>query len=66
MVPADVVIVGGGPAGASTAWALARNGVDVLVVDTAHGHSAGVLERVRWVRRQWPFLRDRRPDAYPA
>jgi N-carbamoylputrescine amidase len=22
------------------------------------------LERVRWVRRQWPFLRDRRPDAY--
>ncbi len=32
---ADVVIVGGGPAGASTAWALARNGVDVLVVAPA-------------------------------
>lgn len=33
---ADVVVVGGGPAGAATAWALARNGVDVAVVDRAH------------------------------
>ena len=31
----DVVIVGGGPAGAATAWALARNGVDALIVDRA-------------------------------
>ena len=29
-------------------------GVDVLVVDTAHGHSQGVLERVRWARRSFP------------
>jgi len=32
---ADVIVVGGGPAGASTAWALARNGVDVLLLDRA-------------------------------
>src|SRR5262249_24947982 len=30
---------------------LVRAGVDVLVVDTAHGHSAGVIDRVRWVKR---------------
>jgi IMP dehydrogenase len=34
--------------------ALIEAGVDVLVVDTAHGHSAGVIERVRWVKRTWP------------
>jgi flavin-dependent dehydrogenase len=32
---AEVIVVGGGPAGAATAWALAREGVDVLVVDRA-------------------------------
>ena len=32
---AEVIIVGGGPAGASTAHALARDGVDVLVLDRA-------------------------------
>src|ERR1043166_1900976 len=32
---ADVVVVGGGPAGASTAWHLARAGADVLVADRA-------------------------------
>ena len=32
---AEVIVVGGGPAGASTAWALARDGVDVLVLDRA-------------------------------
>jgi IMP dehydrogenase len=34
--------------------ALAKAGVDVLVVDTAHGHSAGVIERVRWVKHNFP------------
>ena len=29
-------------------------GVDVLVVDTAHGHSQGVLDRVRWLKRLYP------------
>ncbi|MCK9539943.1 IMP dehydrogenase [Dokdonella sp.] len=36
--------------------ALVEAGVDVLVVDTAHGHSQGVIERVRWVRKQYPEL----------
>ncbi len=34
--------------------ALVTAGVDVLVVDTAHGHSQGVLERVAWVKKNFP------------
>ncbi|NCS65166.1 MAG: IMP dehydrogenase [Hydrogenophilales bacterium CG03_land_8_20_14_0_80_62_28] len=34
--------------------ALVEAGVDVLVVDTAHGHSRGVLERVKWVKKHYP------------
>lgn len=34
--------------------ALAEAGVDVIVVDTAHGHSQGVLDRVNWVKRNFP------------
>ena len=34
--------------------ALVEAGVDVLIVDTAHGHAQGVLERVRWVKRTFP------------
>jgi IMP dehydrogenase len=33
---------------------LVEAGVDVLVVDTAHGHSQGVLDRVRWVKQNFP------------
>jgi len=33
---------------------LVKAGVDALIVDTAHGHSAGVLERVRWVKSRYP------------
>ena len=36
--------------------ALAGAGVDVIVVDTAHGHSKGVLERVRWVKKNFPHV----------
>ncbi len=36
--------------------ALAAAGVDAIVVDTAHGHSAGVIERVRWVKRNFPQI----------
>ena len=35
---------------------LAEAGVDVIVVDTAHGHSQGVLERVRWVKNTFPHV----------
>ena len=34
--------------------ALVEAGVDVLVVDTAHGHAQGVLDRVRWVKSNFP------------
>lgn len=33
--------------------ALAREGVDVVVVDTAHGHSQGVLDMVKWVKENF-------------
>jgi len=33
---------------------LAEAGVDVIVVDTAHGHAQGVLDRVNWVKRNFP------------
>ncbi len=33
---------------------LVKAGVDALVVDTAHGHSAGVIDRVRWVKQNYP------------
>ncbi|MFM2187135.1 MAG: hypothetical protein RIR43_1707, partial [Pseudomonadota bacterium] len=33
---------------------LVKAGVDAIVVDTAHGHSAGVIERVRWVKSHFP------------
>lgn len=36
--------------------ALVEAGVDVIVVDTAHGHSEGVLKRVRWIKRTYPKL----------
>ena len=34
--------------------ALVEAGVDVIVVDTAHGHSQGVLDRVKWVKANFP------------
>ena len=36
--------------------ALIAAGVDVLVVDTAHGHSRNVLDRVRWVKKHYPHI----------
>ena len=36
--------------------ALVRAGVDAIVVDTAHGHSQGVIDRVRWVKQNYPQI----------
>ncbi|MEO5670709.1 MAG: IMP dehydrogenase [Ramlibacter sp.] len=36
--------------------ALVKAGVDAIVVDTAHGHSKGVIDRVRWVKQNYPDI----------
>jgi IMP dehydrogenase len=46
--------VGVGPENDERIELLAAAGVDVIVVDTAHGHSKGVLKRVEWVKRRFP------------
>lgn len=38
------------------AEALAERHIDVIVVDTAHGHSKGVLEQVKWVKQKFPQI----------
>ncbi len=48
--------VGVGPGTDERVAALVEAGVDVLVVDTAHGHSQGVLDRVAWVKRNYPAV----------
>jgi len=48
--------VGVGPDRLERAQALADAGVDVVVVDTAHGHSQGVLESIAEIRRHFPEL----------
>lgn len=35
---------------------LVEAGVDVIIIDTAHGHSQGVLDRVRWVKQHYPHV----------
>ena len=46
--------VGTGPETPDRIAALAEAGVDVVVIDTAHGHSKGVIERVRWAKEHFP------------
>jgi IMP dehydrogenase len=48
--------VGVGPDCEERVDALVKAGVDVIVVDTAHGHSKNVLEAVRFIRRRHPDL----------
>jgi IMP dehydrogenase len=48
--------VGVGPDNDERIELLVHAGVDVLVVDTAHGHSQGVLDRVKWVKTHYPHI----------
>jgi IMP dehydrogenase len=48
--------IGTGPDSEERVAALVEAGVDVVVVDTAHGHSKGVLDRVRWIKQRYPDL----------
>jgi IMP dehydrogenase len=46
--------VGVGEGTEERAALLVDAGVDVIIVDTAHGHSAGVLQRVSWIKKNFP------------
>ena len=48
--------IGVGEGSDERAEALVEAGVDVIVVDTAHGHSQSVLERVQWVKKRFPQI----------
>lgn len=48
--------VGTGEGTEERVHALVNAGVDVLVVDTAHGHSKGVIDRVAWVKQTYPKI----------
>jgi IMP dehydrogenase len=48
--------VGVGPDNDERVELLVTAGVDVIVVDTAHGHSQGVLDRVKWVKRRFAHV----------
>jgi len=46
--------VGTGPETTERVEALVEAGVDVIVVDTAHGHSKGVVDTIKWVKQHYP------------
>ncbi|HEX5278294.1 MAG TPA: IMP dehydrogenase [Fluviicoccus sp.] len=48
--------VGTGADTAQRVEALIEAGVDVIVVDTAHGHSKGVIDRVAWIKKNYPNM----------
>ncbi len=48
--------IGVGEGNKERAELLAEAGVDVIVVDTAHGHSEGVLRSVQWVKMRFPHV----------
>lgn len=48
--------VGVGPDTEQRVEGLVQAGVDVIVVDTAHGHSQAVFERIRWIKQTYPAI----------
>ncbi|MGD2141814.1 MAG: IMP dehydrogenase, partial [Burkholderiales bacterium] len=46
--------VGVGEGTSERVEALVAAGTDVIIVDTAHGHAQGVIDRVRWIKRTYP------------
>ena len=48
--------IGVGEGGDERAEKLADAGVDVIVVDTAHGHTQGVLDQILWVKKRLPHV----------
>ncbi|PCI73097.1 MAG: IMP dehydrogenase [Gammaproteobacteria bacterium] len=48
--------VGTGPDTPDRVEALVKAGVDVILVDTSHGHSQGVLNQVKWVKDNYPNM----------
>lgn len=48
--------VGVGPDSVDRAAALAEAGVDLITVDTAHGHSKGVMDMVKLLKKRWPSV----------
>ncbi len=48
--------IGVGEGGDERAEKLADAGVDVIVVDTAHGHTQGVLDQIQWIKKRLPHV----------
>ena len=51
-----IVLGGDGFCGWPTSLHLSKLGHDVLIVDTAHGHAQGVLDRVQWIKKNFPVV----------
>ncbi|MCZ6898415.1 MAG: IMP dehydrogenase [Betaproteobacteria bacterium] len=48
--------IGVGEGSDERAEALAEAGVDVIVIDTAHGHTQGVLDKILWIKKHLPHI----------
>jgi IMP dehydrogenase len=48
--------LGAGPENIDRAALLVEAGVDIVTIDTAHGHSKGVIEQIKAIKKRWPNL----------